>query len=227
MAHFDPADAEDVFGFASRKLVGRLVGCDAVLIEPAQLFFRLEYRHRVPQHGEAVRTREARRPSTDHGDLATGGRRAFEQGSVVFEDRIRGVALQQSDAYRAVFVRVAYAGLLAQHFRGTHARAHAAHDVFAQNGVRRALEVAAANLLDETGNVDAGGAGGGAGCVVTEVAAVGVDDGFGRGQRGVHVREVRRDLLFGEAPCADVGLVSHVRFTAVGALSSICFFTAS
>src|SRR5207344_2056964 len=117
----------------------------------------------------------------------------------------------------AVFMRVSYAGFFAKHLGRTHPRAHAAHDVFAEDGVRRTLQVAAANLLDESGDVDAGGAGGGAGRVVTEVAAIGVDDRLGRRQRRMHVREVGGDLLVAESSGADVSLVIHGRFTAVGA----------
>src|SRR5688572_24653532 len=130
-----------------------------------------------------MRAREPRGSAADYGDFTPGGRRAFEERSAGLEDRIRGVALQHADAHRPVFMRVAYAGLLAQNLGRAHACAHAAHDVFSEDGVRGSLEVAAANLLDETGDVDARGAGSGAGRVVAEVAAISVDDRFRRRQR--------------------------------------------
>ena len=85
------------------------------------------------------------------------------------------------------------------------------------------------------GNVDAGGAGRRTGRVVTEVAAVRVDDGLGGRQRRMHVREVGGDLLAGQAPRPDVcAFVSGLclfkfqpRRTGFGTLSSSCFFTAS
>ena len=80
-----------------------------------------------------------------------------------------------------------------------HTRAHMPPMMFSlEDGVGRALEVAAADLLDEAGNVDAGRAGGRAGGGVAEVAAVGVDDRLGRRQRRMHVRKVGRDLLVAE-----------------------------
>ena len=182
------------------KSSGVLYAAMPYSLRPPSLSFGSNTVAAVPEHREAMRAAQARGSAADHRDLAPGRRRAFEQRRVVLEDRIRGVALQQADAHRPVFVRVAHAGFLAQHLGRAHARAHAAHDVFAEDGVRRALEIAAADLLDESRNVDAGGAGGGAGRVVAEVAAVGVDDRFGRRQRRMHVREVGRDLFFAEAP---------------------------
>src|SRR5678815_762896 len=43
IAHFDAADAKDVFDLARGEIIHRLVRRDAVFIEPAQLFLRLEY----------------------------------------------------------------------------------------------------------------------------------------------------------------------------------------
>jgi hypothetical protein len=160
-----------------------------------------------------MRAAQTRRPAADHGDFPAGERRAFKQRSVVFEDRIGGVALQQADAHRPVLVRVAHARLFAQNFRRTHARTHAAHDVFAEDGVCGALDVAAANLLDESGNIDAGRAGRRARSVVAEVAAVGIDDRFGRRQGRVHVRKVGRDLLVAETRRAHV-CIARVWFVA-------------
>src|SRR6188768_514147 len=90
--------------------------------------------------------------AADDRHLAPGGRCTLEQRRVVLEDRIRGVTLQQANAHRPVFMRVSYTGFFAQHLGRTYSRAHAAHDVFAEDGVRRTFDIAAADLLDESGN---------------------------------------------------------------------------
>src|SRR6185295_18097562 len=139
--------------FACGEIIGSLVRGNTVLVQATQLLLWLEHRGAVSQHRQPVRTAEAGRPGAYHGDGAPGRGCAFEQRNLLVEDRIGGVALQQSDAHRPVFVRVTHARLLAQNLGRTHPRAHATHDVRAQDRVCRSLEVAAADFLDEAGDV--------------------------------------------------------------------------
>src|SRR5690606_32301631 len=64
----------------------------------------------------------------------------------------------------------------------------------------RAPDVAAPDLLDESWYVDAGRAGDGAGCVIAEVAAVGLDQCLGARQGRVQVLEVLFYLVRWKAP---------------------------
>ena len=72
------------------------------------------------------------------------------------------------------------------------------------------------------------------GACVTEIAAVGVDDRLGRRQRRMHVRKVGCDLSVAQTTRTDVRAAVggfsdgfRHRLTGRGALSSICFLTAS
>ena len=137
--------------------------------------------------------------------------RPREQLHLVIEHRVGRVALQQADLHRFVLVRVADAGLLAEHLGRADARAHTAHDVLGQDRVRRAAQVIAADLLDEQRYVDAGRAGGGARRIETEIAAVRLDQRFRTGQWRVEFAEVPRDLVAAQAVGANIG---HRRLSA-------------
>ena len=86
---------------------------------------------------------------------------------------VHGVALQAADFDRLLVVAMHHAGAFAQHVHRTDARAAQAQNIGVENGLRRAAQIAAGDLLDEARDVDVGGAGGGAGRVEAVEAAVG------------------------------------------------------
>ena len=124
-------------------------------------------------------TGQCRRSAANDRNLFTAIRGAVEQLATRVEHRIRCVALQEADAHRLIFVRVAHARFLAEYLGWAHACAHAAHDVLTQNRACRAANIVATYLLNEAGNVDVGGAGGRARGVEAKVAAIGLDQRFG------------------------------------------------
>src|SRR5690606_31401972 len=75
-ADFDAADSGHVFHFAAREVVGRLVGGDAVFIEAAGLFTRVEDNDRVPVDSQPMGGGKAGRTCANDGDAAAGGGRA-------------------------------------------------------------------------------------------------------------------------------------------------------
>ena len=90
----DAADIEDEGGLARGEIVRRLVGGDAVFVEPGRLRARLEQRDRVAERRELVGAGKARGSRPDHGNAAP-GRRALPVGfSPRCEQRIGSVALQ-------------------------------------------------------------------------------------------------------------------------------------
>src|SRR6185436_663931 len=91
---------------------------------------------------------------------------------------IRGVTLQAADLDRVSFAVEHDAGAFAQDGRWAHAGATGSQDVGAQDGSRRAGQVAVGYLFDERRDVDAGRAGLDARRVETKKAAVGFDDRF-------------------------------------------------
>src|SRR3546814_20310129 len=81
--------------------------------------------------------------------------------------------LQRADRDRCLLTSIEHTGLLAQDFGRAGARAGAAEDVGRQDGARRAVEIVGADLMDETWDVDAGGAGTHARRVIAVQAAIG------------------------------------------------------
>ncbi len=90
-------------------------------VEAAGLGTGLEEHHVVAVHGQAVGAGQPGRPGADHGDALAGGRRALER-MFVEAGVVEGVALQLADQHRCAFLGVvAYAGPLAEDFRGADA----------------------------------------------------------------------------------------------------------
>src|SRR3546814_10945012 len=108
--------------------------------------------------------------------------------------------LQRAARDRCRLTSIEHTGLLAQDFGRAGARAGAAEDVGRQDGARRAVEIVGADLMDETWDVDAGGAGTPARRVIAVQAALGLDLGLGRAQRRVQVGEIVRELCLARAP---------------------------
>ena len=119
------------------------------------------------------------------------------------EQRVGGVALQQTDLDRLAFGVLAHAGFLAQGLGGADAGAHAAHDVGGEDCFGRADAVAGRDLADEKRNVDGGGTGLLARRVEAEIAAVGLDPRLVLIERRMHVAEMGREFRGAQAPGRD------------------------
>ena len=189
-----------------RKAVGGFVGGQAVFVQATELGARVQQHHAVAQARQAVGAGQACGPGAHHRHEAPGGGCAGKQGRAgVGHQVVGGIALQQANFDRLVFVRVAHAGLFAQHLGGADPGAHAAQGVGLQNGARRAARVVVGNAADKAGHVNAGGAGGLAGRVKAVVAAVGLNLGLRQGQRWVRVAKVVGVLRRGQATGVDSG----------------------
>ncbi|SVJ68944.1 Uncharacterised protein [Klebsiella pneumoniae] len=189
VAQFDTADLQEEFHFAPGEVVHQLVAGDAVLVEAAGLGAGLEEHHVVAVHGQAVGAGQPGRPGADHGDALAGGRRALER---MFAEAgvVEGVALQLADQHRCAFLGVvAYAGPLAEDFRGADAGAAAAEDVRREDLLRRALDILLGDAADEPGDVDLGRAGVDAGRVVAVQAAGAFQGGLAGVERRREVGE--------------------------------------
>ena len=148
--HLDAADGQQPVDLLLRKAVHGLVGRQAVFVQPTELGLVVVERHGVAEHRQPVRAGQPGRAGADHRHALTAGRRAREQGlRRIGEIGVGGMALQRADFHRLVFLRVAHAGLFAQHLGRADTRAHAAEDVLFQDAVRRAAQVALSDARNE------------------------------------------------------------------------------
>ena len=163
-----------------REVAGRLVGGEAVFVQAAELRAGLEQHDGVAAPRQAVRAGQPGRSGADHRDAPAALRGAREQRRArVGEQRIGRMALQRADLDRLVLVRVAHAGLFAQHLGRADAGAHAAERIGLEDRARRAAVVALRDALDEGRHVDPGRARRGARRVEAVVAALGLDQRLG------------------------------------------------
>ncbi len=125
VAHIDTAYGKDVVDLFLRETVDRLVGGDAVFVQPTGLAPCLEDDDIMAVHGQPVRAGEPRGTCTDDRDALAGRWRAFVEMHVVGDGGIRGEALQQADPHRLALGGFAHAGLFAERFGGADAGAHA------------------------------------------------------------------------------------------------------
>ena len=201
-AHFDAADTQDVRDFPLREFVRRLVGGEAVFVEPAELVFRLEDGDLVAVTGQPVRAGQPGRPAADDGDFLAGRRCPHEFLLAAAHQGVSGEALQQADPDRLVLGPVAHAGRLAQGFGRADPGAHAADDVLLEDGVGRPLGVPGRDLADEQRHVDARRAGVHAGRVVAEIAALRLDQRLVRAERRMDIGKIDADLFRRQTPAA-------------------------
>ncbi len=169
----DAADLHQPVKFGLGEVVGRLVGGDTVFVQPSALGPGIVDRDRMPVHRQPVGAGQPGRPGADNGDLAPGFRRAGEGVHIAKDQPVGGVALQPPDLNRLAFRRLAHAGLFAQCFGRADAGADAAEHVLGKDRARRRFRGAGGDLADEKRDVDGGRAGGGAGRIVAEIAAIG------------------------------------------------------
>jgi hypothetical protein len=205
VADLDAADLEQEVDFRAGEMIRHLVFGDAVFVEAAGMGASLIDHDIMAQHRQAMGAGQARRAGTDHRDLAAGEGRPGERMLSRCHQMVGGITLQPADGHRLVFLGGAHAGLFAQDLGRADAGAGAAEDIGFQDADGRAADVVGRDLLDETGDVDAGGAGLDAGRIVAEVAAVGLD------QRGLAVQhrdqvvEIVGVLVGLQAAGSDVG----------------------
>ena len=202
---FDSADRQDEGRLPGGEIVDRLVGGDAVFVEPARLAPRLEDGGVHARDRERVGAGESRRPRADDRRPLAGRRRAGEGRAAGLDHRVGGVALQEPDSDRLAFGGLAHAGLLAQGLGRADAGAHAAQNVGVEDRLGRARPIVGGDLADEHRNVDRGRAGLLARGVEAEIAALRLDPGLVQAQRRVEVAEIRVDGLAVEPPGSDVG----------------------
>ena len=201
----DATDGQQPGDLLLCEVIDRLVGGQAVLVEPAGLGIGIEHDDIVALARQAVGAGEAGRTCTHHGHALAGGFCAGEQRRArVGEMGIGGEALQLADLDRLVFVGVAHAGLFAQHLGRADAGAHAAQRVGAEDGVCGATQVAVGDALDEARHIDARGAGRLAGRLIAVVATVRLDARLGQRKGRVGVAKVVGVLRGAQAGRPDV-----------------------
>lgn len=109
-------------------------------------------------------------------------------------EAVHGEALKAADLDGLFGVVMEDAGAFTENLDGTGAGATGAEDVGIEDGACGAFEIACGDLFNEAGDVNVGGAGGGAGGVEAKEAAVGF---YGRGwgiEGRPDVLEARRDF---------------------------------
>ncbi len=166
-----PPIAQNVIHLALGEIIDRLIGGDAIFIEPARLLARFEDRHLMAKRCKLVCAGKSRRSSADHRHPPARARTLCENLLAGIEHHVRRMALQPSDLHGLAFRDFANAHLLAQGLRRAHPPAHAAHDVGGENGLGRADRIPGGDLPDEQGNVDCRGTSLDTGRVIAEQAA--------------------------------------------------------
>ncbi len=116
-------------------------------------------------------------------------------------ERIHGEALQPGDLDRLFVVAMHHAGAFAQHLHRAGAGAAGAQDVGVEDGAGGAGKVAAGDFLDEAGNIDMRGAGGGAGRIEAVEAAIGFGHRSLPVERRMQISRSARRFPDGPAPC--------------------------
>ena len=174
VADFDAANIQQPRQFALGEVVGRLVRGQTVFVQATGFGLCVKHHDIVAQARQRVGACQTRRACANDRHFFPRGRGAGKElGLVTFHHRVHRVALQPPDGDRSVLLRVAYTHGFAQILGRANPGAHAAQRVAIQNGARCTTQVPVANALDERGHVDAGGTGGGAGCVKAIQAALG------------------------------------------------------
>ena len=110
----DAADLQQPVDLGLREVAGRLVGGDAVFVQPAGLGPRVVEHHVMPVHRQPVRAGQSRRPRPHHRHPLARRRRAGEGMHALRHQRVGGKALQPPDLHRLALGRLAHAGLFAQ-----------------------------------------------------------------------------------------------------------------
>ncbi len=135
-------------------------------------------------------------------DLPVSGAGANGSGASLSCEGFHGEALQAADLDRLLVVAMQHAGAFAEDIHGTGARAACAEDVGVEDGLCRAFEVIAGDLLDEARDVDVRGTGGRAGRVEAVEAAVGFSHGGRLIERRMQVRKARSNLRTTSGHCS-------------------------
>ena len=173
VANFDPADLEQPVNLARGEILGRFVGGNAVFVQSARLGPRVKDHDVMPMHGKTMRTGQTCRTGPDNGNAFAGRSRPGERMHPLRHQCVGGVTLKPADLDRFTLGDFPHTDFFAQGFGGTHAGAHATHDVLAQNRLGRGFGRSRRDLANEERNVDIGRACGDARRVVAEIAAVG------------------------------------------------------
>jgi hypothetical protein len=151
----DAADRQQPVDLLLREAVDRLVGRETVFVQPAG--FGLASNTVTSWPSSAARCAHDRPagPAPTTAMRRPVGAARWNSGARACEIVVGRMALQQADLDRLVLVRVAHAGLLAQHLGRADARAHAAEHVRLEDRARRAARVVLADPADERRDVDA------------------------------------------------------------------------
>ena len=127
VAHGNAANREQPLHLFLGEVVHGFVAGQAIFVQSAEFGLGVHQHHVVPVARQAVRAGQAGWPGADHGHAFARGRGAGEQGLAgVGHQVVGGIALQEANLHWLVLLGVAHAGLLAQHFGGADAGAHAA-----------------------------------------------------------------------------------------------------
>jgi hypothetical protein len=109
-------------------------------------------------------------------------------------ERVHGETLQARDLDRLLVEAVQHAGAFAQHFHRAGTGTAGAQDVGVEDSARGAGKIAAGDFFDETGNVDVGGAGAGAGSIEAVETTIGLGHRCLAVERRMQIAEARRGL---------------------------------
>ena len=173
------------------EIADSFVRCQSVLVEAPKFGVRIKEHHIMSFLSQAVGTRQPCGPGANDGYFASCGRRTGKQWFTRgIEKMVGGIALEQSNLYRFVFVGIAHTGLLTQHLGGAHACAHAAQGVGFQDGVCCPADVVIGDAANETWHINACGACRLAGCVIAVITAIRFNLGLRKIQRGMGIAKI-------------------------------------
>ncbi len=149
------AELRQHINLAQALLQGQLVLRDAIGVQSAGQRTRIKDLGADSTPSQLRSARQRRRPTADERHLLAGILpRSKRQRRPARMQRIHGKALQASNLDWLLVVAVHHARAFAQHIHRASSRTTSTQDVRIQNRLRRALKIAARNLLDELRHIN-------------------------------------------------------------------------
>ena len=203
-ADLDAAQGENESHLGLGEVMHGLVGGDAVFVKAADFLPRLEHHNIVTKTRQAVRCGKAGGAAAHDGNFLPAQGCPHERLQAASHQRVGRITLQRADLHRLRLGMLAHAGILAQDLDRADAGAHAAHDIGFEDRLGGADGIAGGDGADKARNVDGGRAGIDAGRIEAIEAAAAFNQRPLGIERRLHIVEIGRQLLGGEAAGTDV-----------------------
>ena len=189
------AEGVDHFDFTEAVGGAQFVFGDAVGVKTTGKRLPLEHRDSKALLAQFGGTGEGGGAGANAGYFARFGNGGFYgKRGPASKESVHGVTLQAADFDGLLVVAVIYTGAFAENVYRTDAGAAGAENVGVENGQCRATKIALGDFLNETRNVNVGGASGGARRVEAVKAAIGFSDRGLIVERGVDFRKASEEI---------------------------------